>query len=321
MIEIRNLEKKFGEEKVLNSINIDIKDGDIFGLVGRSGVGKSTLLRCINALESYDSGVLNVNGAEVSSLSGMELRKFRRNVGMIFQHFSLTERDTVYQNIALPMKCWKYKKEDIEKKVESLLEVVELSDRGNQKARYLSGGQKQRVAIARALALEPSVLLCDEATSALDPNTTKSILDLLNEINRKLGVTIVVVTHEMSVVQTICNRIAVMDKNGIADAGDVEEVFKNQCPALVELLGNREDFAAIKSGKVIRVFSSSAEAEKNLIVKMYRDTNISFGILNADVREYRTGVFGEFIILVSEADEENMTKYLSTNNISWEVLN
>ncbi|PWJ51942.1 methionine ABC transporter ATP-binding protein [Faecalicatena contorta] len=321
MIEIRNLKKCFGEEKVLNSINIDIQDGDIFGLVGRSGVGKSTLLRCINALETYDSGILNVNGAEVSSLSGMELRKFRRNVGMIFQHFSLTERDTVYQNIALPMKCWKYEKQDIKKKVESLLEIVELGDRSNQKARYLSGGQKQRVAIARALALEPSILLCDEATSALDPNTTKSILELLKEVNRKLGVTIVVVTHEMSVVRSICNKIAVLDKNGIADSGDVEEVFKNQCPALVELLGNRDDFASIKSGKAIRVFCSSDDAEKNIIVKMFRDTKISFGILNADVKEYRTGIFGEFVILVREEDEKNIIEYMSANNIFWEVLN
>lgn len=321
MIEIKGLEKSFGSEKVLNAIDIDIQDGDIFGLVGRSGVGKSTLLRCINALETYDGGSLKVDGKEVRELKGIELRKFRRNVGMIFQQFSLTERDTVYQNVALPMKCWKYDKNEIDKKVKSLLEIVELSDRSNQKAGQLSGGQKQRVAIARALTMDPSILLCDEATSALDPNTTSSILELLKEINAKLGVTIVLVTHEMSVVRSVCNKIAVLDRKGIADVGDVETVFKHQCPALVELLGNHDDFSDVKEGKVLRIFYSSNKNERDILSKMAQETGISFEMLSANVEKYRTGTFGEFIIQVSETDMKALVEYMNRNHVYSEVIN
>lgn len=321
MIKIENLEKSFRNEKVLNSINLEIEDGDIFGLVGRSGVGKSTLLRCMNALETYDSGLLMVNGKEVNKLKGMELRTFRKDVGMIFQQFSLTERDTVYQNVAMPMKCWKYDKEEMEEKINNLLEIVELSDRRDQKARHLSGGQKQRVAIARALTLDPSVLLCDEATSALDPNTTQSILELLKEINKKLGITIVVVTHEMSVVRSICNKIAVLDRNGIADVGSVEDVFKHQCPALKHLLGNTEDYSDVSNGRVVRVFSNAGTDGGNVLGKIAKDIGVNLEVLSANVQEYRTGVFGEYIVEISDTDFELLTGYLTKSDIYWEALN
>ncbi len=215
MIEISNLQKFYGDTKVLRDINVEINKGDIYGLLGVSGAGKSTLLRCINGLESYEAGSLKVNDVEVKNLNEKELRAFRKNIGMIFQQFSLLERKTVYENVALPMECWGYKKQDIDKKVKELLELVELGDKIKSKPKELSGGQKQRVAIARALTLDPQILLCDEATSALDPSITNSILELLKKINRELGITIVVVTHQMNVVKQVCNKMAILSKGNL----------------------------------------------------------------------------------------------------------
>lgn len=215
MIEILNLQKFYGDTKVLRDINVEIDKGDIYGLLGVSGAGKSTLLRCINGLESYEAGSLKVNDVEVKNLNEKELRAFRKNIGMIFQQFSLLERKTVYENVALPMECWGYKKQDIDKKVKELLELVELGDKIKSKPKELSGGQKQRVAIARALTLDPQILLCDEATSALDPSITNSILELLKKINRELGITIVVVTHQMNVVKQVCNKMAILSKGNL----------------------------------------------------------------------------------------------------------
>ena len=180
MIKIKNLNKYYGDVQILKNVDIEISKGEIFGIIGHSGAGKSTLLRCINGLEDYRDGSLTVEGQEVKGLNEKEIRELRKDLGMIFQHFSLLERKTVFENVALPLECFKYPKEEIEKKVMNLLELVGLADKKDAKPRNLSGGQKQRVAIARALALEPKVLLCDEATSALDPNTTKSILALLS---------------------------------------------------------------------------------------------------------------------------------------------
>lgn len=206
MIKATNLKKSFDTLKVLNDINLTIQPGQVYGLIGRSGAGKSTLLRCINGLESYDSGSLNVDGIEVNTLSDKEAREFKRGIGMIFQQFSLLSRLSVYENIALPMKCWNYKKNHIDKKIKELVEMVGIPDKLDARPHELSGGQKQRVAIARALSLDPKILLCDEATSALDPNTAKSIITLLNEINDQLGLTIVVVTHQMSVLRSACEK-------------------------------------------------------------------------------------------------------------------
>ena len=202
MIEICDLNKSFGELNVLKNINLTIPTGEIYGLVGRSGAGKSTLLRCMNGLEGYDSGSVKIDGIEVKDRDKDEMRDLRKEMGMIFQTFSLVSRRSVYQNVALPLKCWKYPKQEIDKRVKELLELVEITEKVDERPEVLSGGQKQRVAIARALALNPKILLCDEATSALDPKTTQSVLNLLQDINRKLGLTIVVVTHQMEVIRS-----------------------------------------------------------------------------------------------------------------------
>ena len=243
MIEIKNLKKLWEDDgsSVLEGINLTIEDGDIYALVGRSGAGKSTLLRCINGLTSYQEGSLKVDGCEIKDLKDKELREFRRHVGMIFQQFSLLERETVYKNVALPMQCWKYPKDQIDKKVRELLELVGLGDKMNAKPRNLSGGQKQRVAVARALTMDPKILLCDEATSALDPKTTNSILDLLMEINQKLGITVIIVTHQMEVVRKACNKACILENGKIADEGTVKEIFIKQPQSLRRLLGEEEE--------------------------------------------------------------------------------
>lgn len=320
MIEIRNLQKSYGDIQVLNAINIDIQEGGIFGLVGRSGVGKSTLLRCINGLESYDSGTVMVNGQEVGKLKGLELRKFRRNVGMVFQHFSLTERDTVYQNVALPMKCWRYDKREIHEWVNELLRIVDLADKANEKPRNLSGGQKQRVAIARALALKPSILLCDEATSALDPKTTQSILSLLQEINKKLRVTIIIVTHEMSIVKMICDKVAVLTRDGVADVGDIETIFMNQSPALVELLGEDMEDNLPKNGKNLRIFYIRSEENQKLVSCMAKKTGVEFDLISAKTEKYRASIMNEIIIHISERDVGSIMNYLNQNHVKWEEV-
>ncbi|MBQ9564582.1 MAG: ATP-binding cassette domain-containing protein, partial [Synergistaceae bacterium] len=238
MIEISHLGKVWSDgTEVLKDIDLTIRDGEIYALVGRSGAGKSTLLRCINGLTDYQIGSLKVDGREVKSLSGMEIRQMRRRIGMIFQQFSLLERETVYRNVALPMKCWGYEEKDIDRKVRELLELVGLSEKADARPRNLSGGQKQRVAVARALTMAPGILLCDEATSALDPKTTRSILDLLMEINKKIGITVVIVTHQMEVVRRTCEEACILENGRISDKGSVKDIFIKQPPSLLRLLG------------------------------------------------------------------------------------
>ena len=217
MIRICEVNKHYGKTKVLNDINMHIKEGEIFGIIGHSGAGKSTLLRCINRLETYEDGSITVQDREVKNLDERELRFLRKDLGMIFQHFSLLERKTVFENVSLPLECFKYSRNEISKRVDELLSLVGIQDKKNMKPRNLSGGQKQRVAIARALALNPKVLLCDEATSALDPNTTKSILSLLQDINKKLNITIIMVTHQMEVIKQICSRVAIMENGEVLE--------------------------------------------------------------------------------------------------------
>ena len=205
MIEITGLGKYFGDHKVLSDISLSVGKGDVFGIVGHSGAGKSTLLRCLNGLEGYSEGSVKVKGREVKDLNDVELKQLRRDMGMIFQNFNLMNRKNVFENIMFPLKVWGTPKAEAEARVNELLELVGLSAKRDEKVRNLSGGQKQRVGIARALALNPEILLCDEATSALDPKTTISILELLMDINQKLNVTIIAVTHQMEVVKMICN--------------------------------------------------------------------------------------------------------------------
>lgn len=232
MIEVRNLKKKFVSNNLfvnaVDDVSFTVNNGDIFGIIGLSGAGKSTLIRCLNLLEVYDEGYVKIDNKELKSLSKRELLKERESIGMIFQHFNLLNSSTVYENIASPLKNTKgYTRERIKERVKELLKLVDLEEKENSYPSQLSGGQKQRVAIARALSRDCKVLLCDEATSALDPNTTKSILELLKKINRELGVTIVLITHQMEVVKNICNKIAVMEKGKIVEMGNLFDVFAN----------------------------------------------------------------------------------------------
>ncbi|HEY4539886.1 MAG TPA: methionine ABC transporter ATP-binding protein [Faecalibacter sp.] len=231
MIELKNINKKFTTSTqtitALDDVSLTIDEGKIFGVIGQSGAGKSTLIRCINLLETPDSGEVWVNGVDLTSLAQAKLTLERRKIGMIFQHFNLLSSRTIFQNVAFPLELTGATKSEIQSKVNELLELVGILDKANEYPANLSGGQKQRVAIARALASNPSVLLCDEATSALDPSTTKSILNLLKEINQRLNITIVLITHEMEVINAICDEVAVMKNGKVVEHGSVETIFTN----------------------------------------------------------------------------------------------
>lgn len=231
MIELKNVTKQFKDDGTIaiKDINLIINDGDIYGIIGLSGAGKSTLVRCINNLEEPTSGEVLIDGVNISSLNKKDLNRMRKKIGMVFQNFALLEQRTVFGNVrfALEINKEKLSKEEIDNKVYELLELVGLKDKAKAYPSTLSGGQKQRVAIARALANTPKYLLCDEATSALDPKTTDSILELLHDINKKLNITIIVISHDMHVIYSICNRIAVLDNSQVVEEGEVEEVFAN----------------------------------------------------------------------------------------------
>lgn len=318
MIKVTKLEKYFSKEHILKSIDLQINDGEIFGLVGSSGAGKSTLLRCLNGLEAYDSGSIEIMGKEVKNLKNKELREFRKDLGMIFQNFSLLERKNVYENIALPLQVWGYKKDQIKSRVEKLLKIVHLEDKVFSRPKELSGGQKQRVAIARALALEPRVLLCDEATSALDPNTTKSILTLLREINENLGITIVIVTHQMEVIKEICSRAAVLDNGQVAASGKVEDIFLRQPKSLKKLL-SEEDILP-KEGVNIKLFFPKDYSGASIITSMARDLNMDFSIVWGKLEKFRDDILGSLVINIKEEEKDKVCNYLSKKEIGWEVV-
>lgn len=318
MIEINNVNKFFGEDQVLQNVSITIEKGEIYGIVGHSGAGKSTLLRCINGLEGYDSGNVMVNNKEVKELKERELREFRKNIGMIFQNFSLLNRKSVWQNIALPMETWKYSKEDITKRVRELLSLVGLEDKAQSMPKELSGGQKQRVAIARALTLNPEVLLCDEATSALDPKTTKSILELLREINNKLGITIVIVTHQMEVIKEACSKVALMEGGKLIQSGKVEEVFLNPSKDLENLLGEEEVLP--EEGINIKLFFPKEISKSSVITAMARELDIDVSIVWGKLEKFNGVVLGSLVINTTEDKKNQVTSYLDKKNVHWEVL-
>ena len=246
MIEIEHLSKVFqdknGRVVALEDVSATIRDGDIFGIIGMSGAGKSTLLRCLCLLETPTEGRILLDGKDLSALRGEELRAARRRMGVVFQGYNLLMQKTVAENVAFPLKLDKYDKAAVAARVTELLELVGLADKAQSYPSQLSGGQKQRVALARALASNPQVLLCDEPTSALDPLTTKSVLELLQAINKKLGVTIVIITHELSVVQRICNRMVVIDESHFVEQGDTAAIFENPQSSIARLLlGKKED--------------------------------------------------------------------------------
>lgn len=320
MIEIKNVCKSFGKTEVLKDIAISIKEGEIYGIIGHSGAGKSTLLRCINGLESYDKGSIKVMGKEVSSLGDKKLREFRKNLGMIFQNFNLLKRKTVYKNVALPLEVWGYNKVYIDKKVKKLLTLVGLEDKANSKPDSLSGGQKQRVAIARALALEPKILLCDEATSALDPKITKDILALLSKINRELGITIVMVTHQMEVVKEVCERVALIDGGIVKAEGRAEDLFLKPGASLKKFLGEEEETNLPNEGINIRIFFPADCSENALITKMAREANVDFSIVWGKLEKFRENVLGSLVINIEAEDKETIYDYLKVKNIEWEVI-
>ena len=320
MIKIKGLKKTFGSVQVLNDINLSIGAGKIYGLIGRSGTGKSTLLRCINGLESYDDGSLLVDGVEVKSLSGEEARGFKREIGMVFQQFSLLTRLTVYENIALPLKCWGYKKAHIDKKVKELVEMVGIPDKLYSKPNELSGGQKQRVAIARALSMNPKILLCDEATSALDPKTAQSIISLLNQINQQLGITIVVVTHQMSVLRSACEEISILENGKIVESGPVGEIFLGQPKALSNITGGK-DLILPETGTNIKILMSKELSDKPIITRMSRELQTDFVILGGETERYRDSILGSVIINVPDAALPRIVNYLDDNNVIWKRMN
>lgn len=317
MIQGTGICKSFDDLQVLKNVNFTVENGDIYGLVGRSGAGKSTLLRCINGLLTFEKGDLTVDGVHVNQLKGNELRAFQKNIGMIFQHFAILDRKTVYENIQLPIKWAKVPKEAMDARIKELIELVGMTEKAHTAARNLSGGQKQRVAIARALALNPKILLCDEATSALDPSTTQSILELLLEINQKFGITMVMVTHQMSVVQRVCNKMSILEDGEIRDSGQVEELFKKQSPALIKLLGEEQESF---EGKNIELFLSEKAGEDELLAKIAIETGVPYKIKSGKLDKYRDGRYGRFVINFPDNDETKMLECLKKHGIDYKVL-
>lgn len=320
MIKINNISKSFGDLKVLKEISLKIEEGKIFGLVGRSGVGKSTLLRCINGLEDYCGGSLKVDNTEIGELKGEALRNFRKDIGMIFQQFSLVSRLSVFKNIAMPLECWKYDKKYTKERVEELLDLVGIPKKIHTQARDLSGGQKQRVAIARALALKPKILLCDEATSALDPKSTDSVIDLLLEINKLLGITIVVVTHEMQVVQKLCDSMAIMEDGKIKEIGTVKELFSDPPPALQNLLGDRAYFKLPEKGKNIEISYVPDEKNEDIISRLAREINIDFSVIEKKEKILKEVLIDTLILNLKTEDIGQVETFFETNDISWKLL-
>lgn len=319
MIEIKNLSKTFhtadGKVEALNNINLTIADGEIYGIIGMSGAGKSTLVRCINMLERPTSGQVIIDGKDMASLSSKELRHERRNITMIFQQFNLLMQRNCLKNICFPMELEGMKKSEAKKRALELLEIVGLPDKALSYPAQLSGGQQQRIAIARALATNPKVLLCDEATSALDPNTTHSILELIRDINKKLGITVVVITHQMSVVEEICSSVAILDGGKVVEEGRVAEIFANpQSDAAKKLVypGGEEEIVKGNEGeRVIRiVFNGSDNTETPLIARMATQEGIMANILAASTKTLGTHAFGTMFVGIPEAQYEKAFEYL-----------
>ena len=320
MIEIKDLYKSFNDTEVIKGVSLKIKEGSIYGIIGHSGAGKSTLLRCINGLEDYNEGSIKVMNEEVKDLKDKKLREFRKDLGMIFQSFNLLGRKTVYENVALPLEVWGYDKKYIKTRVEELLKLVGLEDKAKAKPRNLSGGQKQRVAIARALALKPKILLCDEATSALDPKTTKDILALLSKINKELGLTIVVVTHQMEVVKEVCERVALLEGGILKAEGNSEELFLKPEVSLKKFLGEDEDELLPSTGVNIKIYFPSTSSENALITKMARELNVDFSIVFGKLEKFRDDVLGNLVININEEDKDKVINYLKDKNVILEVL-
>ena len=312
MIEIKSLSKTFtladGHVDALKDITLTVEDGDIFGIIGMSGAGKSTLVRCINLLERPTSGTVSINGQDLGTLSEKELRRVRRDVTMIFQHFNLLMQKNCLKNVCFPMELSGVKKAEAEKRALELLEIVGLRDKALAYPSQLSGGQQQRVAIARALATDPKVLLCDEATSALDPSTTHSILELLREINRELGITIIIITHQMNVVESICRHVAILESGTIVETGEVGEVFSSPKSAAAQSLvfpeGNSSILCTAPGARLIRVVFNGADATGTpLIARMATEIGVEANIAYASTRGIDGRAYGSMLLSVTDEND------------------
>lgn len=338
MIEIKNVSKiyktKSGELTAVNDVSLTIHKGEIFGIIGYSGAGKSTLIRLLNGLEKPTKGTVTVNNLPISSIKGKQLRSARQNIGMIFQHFNLLWSRTVAENIAFPLEIAGIPKKEREKRVHELIELVGLSGRGNAYPSQLSGGQKQRVGIARALANNPEVLLCDEATSALDPETTDAILNLLQDINARLGLTIVLITHEMHVIRKICNRVAVMEAGRVVEEGEVLDVFRNpQAEITKNFVMQASDMKEIKesvqqilehftSGKIIKLTFVGNTSEQPIITKLIKKYNVDVNIVHGNISQTAKGPYGTLIVQI-DGEQNNIDealKMLEAMEIQTEVI-
>ena len=341
MIKLNNITKIFTlpDKKLtaLDNVSLHVPKGQICGVIGASGAGKSTLIRCVNLLERPTHGAVIIDDVDLTQLSDAELVKTRRQIGMIFQYFNLLTSRTVFENVALPLELENKSKAEIQEKTTALLALVGLSDKHNVYPANLSGGQKQRVAIARALASDPKVLLCDEATSALDPATTQSILKLLKEINRTLGITILLITHEMEVVKRICDQVAVIDKGRLIEQGTVSEIFSNPKTELAqefisstfhitlpeEYLENLSDTPKhAKSYPIIKFEFTGRSVDAPLLSQASKKFGVELSILTSQI-DYAGGVKFGFTIAEVEGDEDAITQtkvYLMENNVRVEVL-
>lgn len=323
MIEIRNLTKTFttadGVVNALTDVSINIADGDIYGIIGMSGAGKSTLVRCINMLERPTSGTVIIDGVDMAALSPKALREKRREITMIFQGFNLLMQRTCLKNICFPLELAGVKKADAVKRARELLEIVGLPDKENAYPAQLSGGQQQRIAIARALATNPRVLLCDEATSALDPKTTHSILELIKDINRKLGITVIVITHQMSVVEEICNRVAILDGGVVVEDGNVSDIFSSPRSDAARRLVFPEGFdkksmdAYSEEPRIRLVFNGAVSANNPLIATMAAEKGIYANIMAASTKMIGDKAYGSMILGIAGGREkfDEALSYLS----------
>lgn len=311
MIEIKNISKTFtggdGKVEALKDVSLSIADGDIYGIIGMSGAGKSTLVRCINMLERPTEGQILIDGIDIGALSESNLRQFRRNVSMIFQHFNLLMQRTCLKNICFPLELSGVPKEQARKRAMELLELVGLPDKAGSYPSQLSGGQQQRIAIARALATNPKILLCDEATSALDPKTTHSVLELIREINAKLGITVIMITHQMSVVEEICGKVAILDNGSVVEQGAVSDVFSrpksDAAKRLVFPDGVVAELPLKDEEHQIRVVFNGADATNTpLIARLAMEKNIAANILSASTRSIEGKAYGNMLLGISGSD-------------------
>lgn len=321
LIAVKNLVKEYGNGvRALDQIDLEIGQGDIFGIIGMSGAGKSTLIRCLNNLEKPTEGTVEIQGRELSKMKGRTLRKERQKISMIFQHFNLLMQKNVLDNICFPLEIAGVKKKQAKERARELLEIVGLSDKAKSYPAQLSGGQKQRVAIARALTNNPDILLCDEATSALDPQTTQSILELLQTINKEYGITIVIITHEMSVVQKICNKVAILEKGKLAEAGAVTKIFANPESAVAKkmLFGDEGETKEMKGKHLIRVVFSENSSFEPVIGNMILHFKQPVNILYADTKDIQGTATGEMILQLPDQPEiaEQMSAYLRDRKLT-----